>query len=50
MLARSIATIASSNQFEQIMKATAERGVDVIVGLLANVNLGAESSAPALPA
>ncbi len=28
------------DQFEQIMKATGERGVDVIVELLANVNLG----------
>jgi NADPH2:quinone reductase len=30
----------ASNQFEHIMKATAGRGVDVIVELLANVNLG----------
>jgi len=30
----------ASDQFEQIMKATSGRGVDVIVELLANVNLG----------
>src|SRR5216117_3942496 len=30
----------ASDQFEQIMKATGGRGVDVIVELLANVNLG----------
>jgi NADPH2:quinone reductase len=30
----------SSNHFEQIMKATGARGVDVIVEMLANVNLG----------
>jgi NADPH2:quinone reductase len=30
----------ASDHFEQIMKATGERGVDVIVEMLANVNLG----------
>src|SRR5439155_17501325 len=30
----------ASDQFEQIMNATGGRGVDVIVELLANVNLG----------